>query len=47
MAELTIFPDFSAARSARTKWRVPAAPPGIAGLIAAHPGLANRQFPLL
>lgn len=30
---------------ARRTRRIPAAPPGIAGLIAAHPGLANRQFP--
>src|SRR3546814_12040037 len=31
---------------ARWMRRSPAAPPGIAGLIAAQPGLANRQFPL-
>ena len=46
MGELTKFSESWVARIAHAqKRRVPAAPPGIAGLIAAHPGLANSQFP--
>ena len=46
MAELTKYRQVDRPFCAHAKWRNPAAPPGIAGLIAAHPGLANRQFPL-
>jgi len=46
MGELTKFSESRTACIAHAqKRRVPAAPPGIAGLIAAHPGLANSQFP--
>lgn len=46
MGELTKFSESRTTCIAHAqKRRVPAAPPGIPGLIAAHPGLANSQFP--
>src|SRR3546814_18663401 len=46
MGELTKFRRNGPPRCRHEHAPLPAAPPGIAGLIAAHNGLANRQFPL-
>src|SRR3546814_16297687 len=46
MAELTSSRRYGRPCCTRTKAHNPAAPPGIAGLIAALSGLANSQFPL-
>src|SRR3546814_17390212 len=46
MGELTSSRRYGRPCCTRTKAHNPAAPPGIAGLIAALSGLANSQFPL-